>query len=65
MYIDFGGAEEIYDAGIDECFGNGLTVIEWGEMIEEILPGKYLQILFEKIKDTDKRKVIIKLKENK
>ena len=57
-------AEEIFDAGIDECFGAGLCLIEWGEMIEEILSGKYLKITIKKIDTTNKRVMTVELKEN-
>lgn len=57
-------AEEIFDAGIDECFGEGLCLIEWGEMIEEILSGKYLKITIKKIDTTNKRVMTVELKEN-
>ncbi len=39
---------EFYELGGDEYFGNGLCLIEWGEMIEEALPEKYIEISFEK-----------------
>ena len=56
--------EEIFDAGIDECFGNGLSLIEWGEMIEELISGEYLKLTFEKIDTSTKRQITIEVKEN-
>lgn len=56
--------EEIFDAGIDEYFGNGLTIIEWGEMIEEVIFGKYYKITISKIDTSTKRKIVVEEKEN-
>jgi tRNA threonylcarbamoyladenosine biosynthesis protein TsaE len=34
-----GGAEDMYALGFEEYFyGNGLTVVEWADRIEELLP---------------------------
>lgn len=41
-------AAEIEDIGISECLkGKGVTVIEWAEKAEEILPGELLAIYLE------------------
>ena len=38
-------AEEILELGYEEYFyGEGLTVIEWAEMIEQLLPKEHLKI---------------------
>lgn len=52
--------DEFYAMGGDEYFSNGICLIEWGEMIEEILPKHYTKITFKK-KDnnTDYRELII------
>ena len=34
--------------GGDEYFSNGICLIEWGEMIESILPKHYTKITFKK-----------------
>jgi len=35
---------------------NGISLIEWGEMLEEILPTNYIKIIIEKdLNDTNKR----------
>ena len=39
---------EFYEIGGEEYFENGLCLIEWGEIIQEALPKKYIQICFEK-----------------
>lgn len=41
------------DLGLDEYFeGDGLSVIEWGNLLEEALPVDYLELILEK-SDTD------------
>ena len=41
-------ADEFYAMGGDEYFQNGICLIEWGEMIENILPKHYIKITFKK-----------------
>lgn len=38
--------EEFYAIGGEEYFGNGICLIEWGEMIEDILPPNYIKVIF-------------------
>lgn len=38
--------DEFYAIGGEEYFSNGISVIEWGEIIEPALPKNYLKILF-------------------
>ena len=40
--------DEFYAIGGEEYFDKGICLIEWGEMIEEILPKSYLKIKFER-----------------
>lgn len=40
--------DEFYAMGGEEYFENGLCLIEWGEMIEDILPPDYIKITFSK-----------------
>lgn len=40
--------DEFYAIGGEEYFDKGICLIEWGEMIEEILPKDYLKIKFER-----------------
>lgn len=41
--------DEMYEIGFDDyVFGNGVCIIEWGELIEEILPEKTVYITIEK-----------------
>lgn len=41
--------EEMDEIGYEDCFyGNGVCLIEWADLIEEILPEKYQRITIEK-----------------
>lgn len=40
--------DEFYSIGGTEYFLNGICVIEWGEIIEDILPQNYIKISFSK-----------------
>ena len=49
------------DLGLDEYFeGEGLSVIEWGNLLEEALPEDYLELILEK-SDTDLEYSYVKL----
>lgn len=44
-----GSPDEMYDIGCDEyLFGNGVCLIEWAELIEEILPENAVWITIDK-----------------
>lgn len=40
--------DEFYAIGGEEYFENGICIIEWGEIIEDILPKEYTKITFSK-----------------
>jgi len=41
-------AEEVFDIGYEDYFyNNALCLIEWPELIENLLPGKYVKIMIE------------------
>lgn len=40
--------DEFYAMGGEEYFENGICLVEWGEIIEPILPHNYIKITFEK-----------------
>ena len=44
---------EFYAIGGTEYFTNGICVIEWGELIEDILPKNYIKISFSKDENDD------------
>ncbi|MGL6185418.1 MAG: tRNA (adenosine(37)-N6)-threonylcarbamoyltransferase complex ATPase subunit type 1 TsaE [Clostridium chrysemydis] len=54
--------DEIYAIGFDDyIFSNGVSIIEWANYIEEILPSEYLHIYIQKDleKGEDYRKITI------
>ena len=57
-----GDVEEMEEIGYEDCFyGEGVCLIEWGNLIEEILPEHYTEIIIEKDleKGFDYRKITI------
>ena len=59
-----GDPDEMYDIGCDEYFfGEGVCLIEWAELIEDILPDNVYSITIEKdlSKDLSYRKIEVKL----
>ena len=60
-----GDVEEMEEIGYQDCFyGEGICLIEWANLIEEILPENYTQITIEKDleKGFDYRKVTMESK---
>ena len=50
----------VKDLNLDEYFyGNGITIVEWGDMIGEFLPEERLDIIF-KVNGEDKRTIVLK-----
>ncbi len=44
-----GGVEEMDEIGFDDyVYGDGVTLIEWADLIKEILPGQYTEVRIEK-----------------
>ena len=44
-----GDVEEMEEVGWEDCiYGGGVCIVEWAELIQEILPSKRFQILIEK-----------------
>ena len=57
-----GDVEEMEEIGYEDCFyGEGICLIEWANLIEEILPQQYIQITIEKDleKGFDYRKITV------
>ena len=57
-----GDVEEMEEIGYEDCFyGEGICLIEWANLIEEILPGQYTQITIEKdlAKGFDYRRITV------
>ena len=52
--------DELYDLGFDEYFyGKGISIIEWAEKIEKLLPKERIVLNIEKGKDIDERRIMI------
>lgn len=61
-----GDVEEMDEIGYEDCFyGEGLCLIEWANLIEEILPPSYMEVKIEKDleKGFDYRKITLTKKE--
>lgn len=55
-------SSEFYEFGGEEYFEKGICLIEWGEIIQDILPAHFIQIIFKKDEsDENKRQFEIKL----
>ncbi len=57
-----GDVEEMEEIGYEDCiYGDGVCLIEWANLISEILPEKYYSILIEKdlAKGFDYRKITV------
>lgn len=50
-------SSEFYAIGGEEYFENGICIIEWGELIEDILPNEYIKIQFQK-GDNDNTRIL-------
>ena len=56
--------DEMEEVGLDDClYGNGITVIEWAEMIEEILPENVLKITIDRVPEEgmDVRRILMEV----
>lgn len=52
--------DELYDLGFEEYFyGDGITIIEWGDKIEPFLPSAFLRIEFKRSLDENVREINI------
>lgn len=54
-------SSEFYEIGGEEYFEKGICIIEWGEIIKDILPNDYIKILFSK-DDNDSNCRILNIK---
>ena len=57
-----GDVEEMEEIGYEDCFyGQGICLIEWANLIEEILPERFTEILMEKdlAKGFDYRRITV------
>ena len=57
-----GDISEMEEIGYEDCFyGEGVSLIEWGDLIEEILPDHYVKVTISRDleKDIDYRKICL------
>lgn len=52
------GVDEFLAIGGDEYFEKGVSIIEWGEMIEDILPSQYTKITFSRDLVNENRRIL-------
>lgn len=56
----FADIEEFYAIGGEEYFSKGICIIEWGELLENILPADYIKITINKdLENENYRKIIV------
>lgn len=52
--------EEFYAIGGEEYFSKGICIIEWGELLENMLPADYIKITINKdLENENYRKIIV------
>ena len=57
--------DEFFAIGGEEYFEKGVSIVEWGEMIEEILPQDYIKITFSRdLENENTREINIECKGN-
>ena len=50
--------DEFFAIGGEEYFEKGASIIEWGELLEDYLPDKYLKLEFSRDNSFDTKRVI-------
>ena len=50
--------DEFYAIGGEEYLSKGICIIEWGEIIEPILPTDYIKVVFERDSENDNNRII-------
>lgn len=51
-------SDEFYAIGGEEYFENGISIIEWGEIIQDALPNTYLEIKFTRNEENDNSRIL-------
>lgn len=58
-------SDEFYAIGGEEYFEKGICLIEWGELISDVLPNDYIHININKSEtDENERKICFEVKDN-
>ena len=52
-------SDEFLSIGGDEYFAKGVSIIEWGEIIEDVLPQKYTKITFSRDEENENKRIIM------
>ena len=52
-------SDEFFAIGGEEYFDKGISFIEWGELIEDILPPNYKKIIFSRDLENENRREIV------
>ena len=50
--------DEFYAIGGEEYLNNGICIIEWGEIIEPILPTDYIKVIFERDTENENNRIL-------
>ncbi|MFR8104435.1 MAG: tRNA (adenosine(37)-N6)-threonylcarbamoyltransferase complex ATPase subunit type 1 TsaE [Clostridia bacterium] len=51
-------SDEFYAIGGEEYFKNGICLIEWGQIIQDVLPKEYIQIDFKKSEEDEDTRIL-------
>ena len=51
-------SDEFLSIGGDEYFEKGVCIIEWGELIEDVLPQKYTKITFSRDEENENKRIM-------
>ena len=69
FHFDLYRLSDIYEfenIGGEEYFNKGICILEWGELIEDILPNDYIKISFNKVEENENiRELTIEIFGNK
>ena len=52
-------SDEFLNIGGDEYFEKGVSIIEWGEQIEDVLPEKYTKITFSRDEENENKRIVL------
>ena len=58
MYIDWKIPQNFMQFGGEEYFEKGICIIEWGELIADALPKKYIKIDFFRCPDDENCRIL-------
>lgn len=50
--------DEFYAIGGEEYLAKGICIIEWGEIIEAILPNDYIKVIFERDSENENNRIL-------